>query len=292
MKSRWASDEECVAAHSAAPNEHGCVEWTGGRDQLGYGRISIRGTTVRAHRLSWELKNGPIPAGMIVCHKCDNPPCINPDHLFIGTHRDNAADRFAKGRDWQSQRTHCPYGHAYDEANTKIFDGRRMCRACGRRKRLSLYWSNPERAREKALACYHDNRDEYLKKKRDRYRKNPEASRNKSREKSREWRAAHPERTKELRNRYRLAHIDDERERSRVHSAARRAALTESGRELQREYRRQYYDKNREAINARRAELRREKRAEASRDGIAQNTRPLPLVATTAPGAQQEGVTA
>jgi len=75
-----------------------CWNWTGFRDRNGYGRIMIGGITSGAHRCSWEDSFGPIPANMFVCHHCDNPSCINPDHLFLGTHLENVRDMVAKGR--------------------------------------------------------------------------------------------------------------------------------------------------------------------------------------------------
>jgi len=78
----------------------GCWEWTGARWVEGYGRLSL-GPGVgpkKAHRLSWELHYGAIPDGLDVLHRCDNPPCVRPDHLFVGTQADNMRDARAKHR--------------------------------------------------------------------------------------------------------------------------------------------------------------------------------------------------
>jgi hypothetical protein len=75
-----------------------CLEFTGKLDPNGYGYIHHNGRTQYAHRASYIEANGPIPDGMVVMHSCDNRPCINPEHLSVGTHEDNRLDMMAKGR--------------------------------------------------------------------------------------------------------------------------------------------------------------------------------------------------
>ena len=79
--------------------EGDCSVWTSERDKKGYGLIYRPGAPrLRAHRAAWELANGPIPDGLFVLHACDNPPCCNTAHLFLGTKADNNADMYSKGR--------------------------------------------------------------------------------------------------------------------------------------------------------------------------------------------------
>ena len=81
-------------------SDSGCWPFEGCRNAQGYGRLHSRygSTNVAAHRVAWEFFNGPIPQNRLVLHRCDNPPCVNPDHLFIGTQKDNVRDMSLKGR--------------------------------------------------------------------------------------------------------------------------------------------------------------------------------------------------
>jgi len=76
----------------------GCHEWQAGLTRAGYGQFRVDGKVMKSHRVSWLLHHGEIADGMFVCHHCDNPKCVNPDHLFLGSHDDNMADMRSKGR--------------------------------------------------------------------------------------------------------------------------------------------------------------------------------------------------
>lgn len=89
---------ERLGRRSALNVMTGCVEWSGYTRGDGYGSLRVNKKQVQAHRVAYELRHGPIASGLLVCHKCDNRRCINPEHLFLGTNQDNVNDMMAKGR--------------------------------------------------------------------------------------------------------------------------------------------------------------------------------------------------
>ncbi len=107
--------------------------WCGTSNRGGYGKISVNGKVVQTHRAVWELEYGPIPAGVNVLHLCNNPPCIDPRHLYLGTEFDNMQDVLRAGNHHYTNMTQCPQGHPYDRDNTNLYRGRRYCRACNGR---------------------------------------------------------------------------------------------------------------------------------------------------------------
>lgn len=97
MSKRYVNPHEAFAAKwKFAVN--GCHEWTGSRNRKGYGQMRVNKRGILAHRFSWVAAHGLIPNGLFVLHRCDNRSCVNIDHLFLGTAKDNTADMISKGR--------------------------------------------------------------------------------------------------------------------------------------------------------------------------------------------------
>mgnify|MGYP002136427592 CR=1 FL=1 len=110
----------------------GCWEWAGTKLPSGYGQLERAdgGKRMYAHRFSYLIHYGDFDRSLYVLHRCDNPSCVKPDHLFLGTARDNLLDASSKGRHYNTKKTHCPYGHEYSVDNPWIHQGSRRCREC------------------------------------------------------------------------------------------------------------------------------------------------------------------
>jgi len=99
-----------------------CWTWTGSIDRHGYGKAFVGGRFLLAHRLGWALANDKDPGALLACHRCDNPLCVRPDHIWLGSNADNQADKRAKGRN----RT----GYRHGSANPNYKHGRTPTRGC------------------------------------------------------------------------------------------------------------------------------------------------------------------
>lgn len=103
-----------IPAHM--PHLGKCWEWIAGTSSAGYGKITYMNRDTSSHRISWEITYGDIPDGLWVLHKCDNPKCVRPDHLFLGTFRDNIDDMVAKGRTLKGENNNAPNGEKSPKA--------------------------------------------------------------------------------------------------------------------------------------------------------------------------------
>jgi len=119
--------KENILDHVEIDHASGCWVWKFSRNNKNYGRKKTkqRNSTL-AHRLSYEIFKGRIPEGLIVCHKCDNPPCCNPDHLFVGTFKDNSQDCIAKGRNRAGEKGVQPEHLKHCKKHSKLTPSQRL----------------------------------------------------------------------------------------------------------------------------------------------------------------------
>ena len=133
INTRAWSLKERLNYYSEPITESGCFIWISVTNKKNYGLLRYRGRFVLAHRLSYQEFIGPIPDGLNVLHKCDIPACINPQHLFVGTHKDNQQDCIKKNRNYNQLKTHCKNGHEFNNENIYRLPNHpsiRYCRKC------------------------------------------------------------------------------------------------------------------------------------------------------------------
>ncbi len=113
---------------------HECWEWGNALDRQGYGHLRVGKRSIKASRVSYALNKGLVPEGLVVRHTCDNPSCIRPEHLILGTIADNCQDNIERGRHPKALKTHCPRGHKYGSPRYVPSQDRymRLCKECHR----------------------------------------------------------------------------------------------------------------------------------------------------------------
>ena len=114
-----------------------CWEWVAAKNSKGYGQFGISGVSKSTHRISYVIHNGDIPDGLFVCHTCNNPPCVNPKHLYAGSNKENMQQASNEKRLAPQQKTHCKSGHEFTPENTAFYKQKkrgntltRVCKTC------------------------------------------------------------------------------------------------------------------------------------------------------------------
>ena len=135
-----------IPEHAYTVSQTGCWIWNGPTNNSGYGtyrrdlfQVPYKDSIQLAHRHAWTLTNGPIPDGLYVCHTCDTPPCINPDHLFLGSAADNLRDAQAKGRATPTPDPTKPCKHGHRPEWSRTTQGHLVCLACRRLASVKYY---------------------------------------------------------------------------------------------------------------------------------------------------------
>ena len=124
-------------------HEDDCLVWTAYTDNHGYGIIKVAGKPRKAHRVAYEITNGPIPYGLVIDHICRNRACVNVDHLLVVTRQENTlADNSLAVSKAHADKTHCVRGHKFSGKNLAVdlHSGKRSCRECNRIRSRESYW--------------------------------------------------------------------------------------------------------------------------------------------------------